>query len=40
MQAKGWMAKAWTTKFFAGEDHSEKSWAKRFNEPLEFLLKK
>jgi predicted alpha/beta superfamily hydrolase len=40
MQAKGWTAKAWTTKFFAGENHSEKSWAKRFNEPLEFLLKK
>jgi predicted alpha/beta superfamily hydrolase len=40
MQAKGWMAKAWTTKFFAGENHSEKAWAKRFNEPLEFLLKK
>jgi predicted alpha/beta superfamily hydrolase len=40
MQAKGWTAKAWTTKFFAGENHSEKAWAKRFNEPLEFLLKK
>jgi pimeloyl-ACP methyl ester carboxylesterase len=38
MQSKGWTAKAWTTKFFAGEDHSEKSWAKRFNEPLEWLL--
>jgi predicted alpha/beta superfamily hydrolase len=40
MRAKGWTAKAWVTKFFAGEDHSEKAWAKRFNEPLEFLLKK
>jgi predicted alpha/beta superfamily hydrolase len=40
MRAKGWTSKAWTTKFFAGENHSEKSWAKRFNEPLEFLLKR
>lgn len=40
MKAKNWTEKGWTTRFFAGEDHSEKSWAKRFNEPLEFLLKK
>ena len=40
MIEKGWNSKAWTTRFFAGENHSEKAWAKRFNEPLEFLLKK
>ncbi len=27
------------TNFFAGEDHSEQSWKKRINIPLEFLLK-
>lgn len=40
MKAKGWTEKAWITKFFAGDDHSEKSWAKRLNIPLEWLLKK
>jgi enterochelin esterase-like enzyme len=40
MKAKNWTEKAWITRFFAGEDHSEKSWAKRLNIPLEFLLKK
>lgn len=40
MRAKGWSDKAWTTRFFAGEDHSEKSWAKRFEVPATFLLKK
>lgn len=38
MKEKGWTSKAWTTKFFAGENHSETSWAKRFNEPLEWLI--
>ena len=40
MTAKGWTEKSWITKFFAGENHSEVSWAKRLNIPLEFLLKK
>lgn len=40
MKVKGWTEKSWTTKFFAGEDHSEKSWAKRLDIPVEFLLKK
>lgn len=40
MQGKGWTEKSWTTKFFQGADHSEKSWAKRLHIPLEFLLKK
>jgi predicted alpha/beta superfamily hydrolase len=40
MTAKGWNEKSWTTKFFPGEEHSEKSWSKRLNVPFEFLLKK
>jgi enterochelin esterase-like enzyme len=40
MKAKGFTEKAWITRSFPGEDHSEKSWAKRLNIPLEFLLKK
>lgn len=40
MKVKNWTEKGWTTRFFAGEDHSEKSWAKRLNIPLEFLMKK
>ncbi len=38
MKAKGFTEKAWITRSFPGEDHSEKSWAKRLNIPLEFLL--
>ncbi|MEK7724583.1 MAG: hypothetical protein AAB336_09570, partial [Acidobacteriota bacterium] len=40
MKAKSWTEKTWITKFFAGENHSEKAWAKRLSVPLEFLLKK
>ena len=40
MQAKGWTSKTWMTRFFAGAEHSETAWAKRFNIPVEFLLKK
>ncbi len=40
MRAKGWTAKSWMTRYFAGESHSETSWAKRLDIPLEFLLKK
>ncbi len=40
MQAQGWTEKGWTTKFFPGESHSETSWAKRLNIPLEFLMAK
>jgi enterochelin esterase-like enzyme len=39
MTAKGWSEKSWITKFFPGEEHSEKSWSKRLDVPLEFLLK-
>ncbi len=40
MKAKGFTAKNWMTQKFEGADHSEKSWNKRLNIPLEFLLKK
>jgi len=39
MVAKGFNAKHWLTKEFLGADHSEKSWQKRLNIPIEFLLK-
>lgn len=40
MIEKGFSNKNWTTKFFAGKDHSEASWRERLDIPLEFLLKK
>jgi enterochelin esterase-like enzyme len=40
MKQKGWLAMYWQTGFFPGDDHSEKSWNRRLNIPLEFLLKK
>jgi enterochelin esterase-like enzyme len=40
MTAKGWTSKNWITRKFEGADHSEKSWRKRLNIPLEFLLSK
>lgn len=33
-------AQQWRSLFFAGENHSEKSWAKRLNIPLEFMFAK
>jgi len=39
MKAKGFTDKNWITKFYPGQDHSEKSWNSRFNIPLQFLLK-
>ncbi|MDE3234336.1 MAG: alpha/beta hydrolase [Bacteroidota bacterium] len=38
MSKKGYNKHNWLTKYFPGEDHSEKSWKKRLNIPLEFLL--
>ncbi len=38
LQARGYRARDWTTREFAGADHSEKSWARRLPEPLRFLL--
>jgi len=40
MSAKGYTAANWMTQFFPGDDHSEKSWSRRFHIPLEFLLTK
>jgi len=40
MIKKGFTEKNWITKFFPGDDHSEKYWSKRLSIPLEFLLKK
>lgn len=41
MQKKGYKkGRDWNTLKFPGEDHSETSWRKRVNIPLEFLLKK
>lgn len=39
MLAKGFTDLNWVTKYFSGENHSEKSWSKRLHIPLEFLLK-
>lgn len=39
MKSKGFNTKSWMTKYFPGENHSEKAWNKRLNIPLEFLLK-
>lgn len=40
MKAKGFAEKNWVTKFFPGDDHSERSWSRRLGAPLLFLLKK
>jgi predicted alpha/beta superfamily hydrolase len=39
MKVKGFTSKNWITQKFEGADHSEKSWNKRLNIPIEFLLK-
>ncbi|MEY3367875.1 MAG: Endo,4-beta-xylanase precursor [Bacteroidota bacterium] len=40
MQRKGYAPGNWTTRYFPGEDHSEKSWNKRLQVPIGFLLGK
>jgi enterochelin esterase-like enzyme len=40
MKEKGFTSINWLTKFFPGEDHSEKAWKKRLPVPLTFLLGK
>jgi predicted alpha/beta superfamily hydrolase len=40
MKKHGWGKKQWITLAFPGADHSEKAWAARLDEPLNFLLKK
>lgn len=39
IKMNGFTDKNWLTKFFPGENHSEKAWNRRLNIPLEFLLK-
>ena len=38
LKAKGFTAKNWMTRKFVGDDHSEKSWAKRLDLPLVFFV--
>lgn len=38
MQQKGYTTENWLTKEFVGADHSERSWNKRLDVPLLFLL--
>ena len=38
MLAKGYDDANWLTKYFTGDDHSEKSWSRRLNIPLEFIV--
>lgn len=40
MRKAGYTSSNWVTKEFVGEDHSERSWSKRFYLPLLFLLSK
>lgn len=40
MRRKEFTAKNWLTKYFPGDDHSEKSWNNRLNIPMLFLLSK
>jgi predicted alpha/beta superfamily hydrolase len=40
MQNKGYGEKSWLSKYFLGENHTEKAWNKRLDIPLEFLLGK
>jgi enterochelin esterase-like enzyme len=40
MISKGFTKDNWITKFYLGQDHSEKSWRERLTIPLLFLLKK
>jgi predicted alpha/beta superfamily hydrolase len=39
MKRKGYTKNNWVTKYFPGDDHSEKSWSKRLHIPLVFLLR-
>jgi predicted alpha/beta superfamily hydrolase len=40
MISKKFTPNNWLTKYFLGDDHSEKSWSKRLDIPIEFILKK
>ncbi len=38
MHSRGYDETNWMTRYFPGEDHSEKAWNKRLHIPLEFLF--
>ena len=40
IKARGYNVEHWMTKYFPGENHSERAWSKRLTIPLLFLLKK
>jgi len=40
MEAQGWTSRNWQTKYFPGQDHTERSWRKRLEVPLLFLIGK
>lgn len=40
ISSKGYSSKNWITRFFPGENHSEKAWSKCLDIPFMFLLKK
>jgi predicted alpha/beta superfamily hydrolase len=40
MKSKDFTGKNWITKFYPGENHSEKAWNSRLDSPLIFLLEK
>ena len=39
MKSKGFDDTNWLTKYFPGENHSEKAWSKRLRTPITFLLR-
>lgn len=40
IRRRGYTEHNWITRYFPGDDHSEKAWARRLDLPLEFLLGK
>jgi len=40
MTKQGYTSSSWISRYFSGEGHSEKSWKKRLDIPILFLLKK
>jgi enterochelin esterase-like enzyme len=40
MKTWGFTNKNWITRYYPGDDHSEKSWNRRLYVPLQFLLNK
>jgi predicted alpha/beta superfamily hydrolase len=39
MLAKGYTDTNWLTRYFPGDDHSERYWSRRLNIPLEFIFR-